>query len=248
MNSKDEGHGNDSNTDKYTNTNYLDTNYKPKAYVFDGKVVFGLGVIFVAAAASTIAAMNASMSPQINLSQAWVHILGGARNPTVDTTVLGQKQQQQHIDKRFVLVQHDFGWNGTSGGPTITVNKGDVVQIVVINAGQMAHNFGMGQPSKYAMTIMKDTKNLSLPDRMKHIPYNVMAELPCPGCQPKFEEGHIKTFMRPDTQQVTTFKATEPGNFKYFCMVRGHIWLGMVGDLVVLDNNRDNATTTSQPT
>jgi hypothetical protein len=43
--------------------------------------------------------------------------------------------------------------------------------------------------------------------------------------------------MQPDTQQVTTFTANQAGNFKYFCMVRGHIWLGMVGDLIVKDVN-----------
>ncbi|MGC1929315.1 MAG: plastocyanin/azurin family copper-binding protein, partial [Candidatus Nitrosopolaris sp.] len=132
-----------------------------------------------------------------------------------------------------VLIQHEFGWNGTTGGPTIVVDKGNVVHITIINGGLMAHNFGIAKLSQQSLDIMKETKNMSLPDRVKHIPYNVMAAIPCPGCQPVFEEGHVKMFMQPGTQQVVTFTASQTGNFKYFCMVRGHLWLGMIGDLIV---------------
>jgi uncharacterized cupredoxin-like copper-binding protein len=154
------------------------------------------------------------------------------------TKATAQKEANpnQHIDKRFVLIQNDFGWNGTSGGPPIVVNKGEVVQIVVINAGRMAHNFGIAEPSGQTLSILKQTQNMPLSDRVGYIPYNVMATMPCPGCQPVFEQGHIKQFLHPDTQQVTTFVANKAGNFKYFCMVRGHLWLGMVGDLIVEDN------------
>jgi hypothetical protein len=100
----------------------------------------------------------------------------------------------------------------------------------------MAHNFGIGQPSEQTMDIMKQTANMPLPDRVRNIPYDAMAAMPCPGCHPLFEQAHIKQFMQPDTQQVTTFTASQVGNFKYFCMVRGHLWLGMVGDLIVQDN------------
>ncbi len=64
-----------------------------------------------------------------------------------------------------------------------------------------------------------------------------MAVMPCPGCQPKFQEGQIDAFMQPDTQQVTTFRATEAGHFKYFCQIRGHLWLGMIGDFDVIDSH-----------
>ena len=62
-----------------------------------------------------------------------------------------------------------------------------------------------------------------------------MAAMPCPGCEKKFDEGHIEKFILPDNQAITTFTANESGHFKYFCMVRGHIWMGMIGDLIVVD-------------
>ena len=76
---------------------------------------------------------------------------------------------------------------------------------------------------------------IPLSERVQKIPYSVMAAMPCPGCQPQFKEGQINQFMNPDTQMVTTFRANEAGNYKYFCMVRGHIWLGMIGELDVVD-------------
>ena len=210
-----------------------------KGYTFNGKVVIGIGIIMIAAAASTILAMGVSQSPQIHLST--TKALG--TRPLLTTTLTASAQvpptsnTNQHIDKRFVLVQHDFGWNGTFGGPTMRVNKGDVVQITIINAGMMAHNFGIANLSKQTLDLLQKTLNMPLPDRVRYLPYNVIAVMPCPGCQPKFQEGHIDVFMQPDTQQVTTFTATQAGHFNYFCQVRGHLWLGMVGDLDVVDTS-----------
>src|SRR5690349_24174723 len=61
----------------------------------------------------------------------------------------------------------------------------------------------------------------------------------CSSDLPQFEDGHINQFMRPDTQMVTMFKANEAGSFKYFCMVRGHIWLGMIGELDVVNRSEE---------
>lgn len=218
--------------------NKEDRDRESKGYNFNGKVVVGIGIVMIAAAASTILAMGVSQSPQIHLST--TKALG---TPPLLTTIGASAQvpptsnTNQHIDKRFVLVQHDFGWNGTFGGPTIRVNKGDVVQITIINAGMMAHNFGIANLSKQTLDLLQKTMNMPLPDRVRYLPYNVMAAMPCPGCQPKFQEGHIEVFMQPDTQQVTTFTATQAGHFSYFCQVRGHLWLGMVGGLDVVDTS-----------
>ena len=217
-----------------------------KGYNFNGKVVIGIGIVMIARPASTLLAMGASQSPQIHLSTK--KALGSQPLLTTPLTASAQvppttSKTNQHIDKRFVLVQHDFGWNGTFGGPTMRVNKGDVVQITIINAGMMAHNFGIANLSKQTLDLLQKTSNMPLPERVRYLPYNVMAVLPCPGCQPKFQEGHIDVFMRPDTQQVTTFTATQAGHFNYFCQVRGHLWLGMLGDLDVVDTNTSNQGT-----
>jgi FtsP/CotA-like multicopper oxidase with cupredoxin domain len=69
-----------------------------------------------------------------------------------------------------------------------------------------------------------------------------MAAMPCPGCQPVFEKAHINYFIQPGAQQVVTFTADQSGIYKYFCMVRGHIWLGMAGDFIV-----ENPTQQTKP-
>jgi FtsP/CotA-like multicopper oxidase with cupredoxin domain len=208
-----------------------------RGYSFNGKVVIGIGIIMIAAAISTILAMTASQSPQIHISTKLfgTHTLATTR--VASAQVAPTTPINRHVDKRFVLIQHDFGWNGTFGGPTMRVNKGDVVQITIINAGMMAHNFGIANLSNQTLDLLQKTMNMPLPDRVRYLPYSVMAAMPCPGCQPKFQEGQIDQFMQPDTQQVTTFTVTQAGHFKYFCQVRGHLWLGMVGNFDVVDTN-----------
>jgi FtsP/CotA-like multicopper oxidase with cupredoxin domain len=94
-----------------------------------------------------------------------------ASNHNVKAQSVNQQQlQQQQESRKIVLVQNDFGWNGTSGGPTIRVSKGDVVQITITNAGQMAHNFGIGKPSPQTMKIMNSIMQLPLSERVQKIP------------------------------------------------------------------------------
>lgn len=219
-----------------------------RGFTFNGKVVFGIGIIMIAAVISTILAMMSSQSPEIHLST--TKIFGGqsqslATAPLASAQVPQTGNSNQHIDKRFVLVQHDFGWNGTIGGPPIRVNKGDVVQITIINAGMMSHNFGIGAVPQQTLSLLQKTMNMPLPDRVKFLPYDVMAGKPCPGCKPVFQQGHVESFMQPDTQQVVTFTASQAGQFKYFCMVRGHLWLGMIGDFIVVNPNNLSTQQTS---
>ncbi|MFQ6135498.1 MAG: hypothetical protein ACE5KU_06785 [Nitrososphaerales archaeon] len=42
--------------------------------------------------------------------------------------------------KSFTLVADDFGYNGTEGGPTLVVNKGDMVEITLIGKSPVSHN------------------------------------------------------------------------------------------------------------
>lgn len=243
---------NDGNKDKEHHENdYPDKpnqNYsEPKSYSFNGKVVIGIGIIMAVSAITTISMAMYSQSPQIHLSMnslmsslldssnSFLHKSQGANVSSSFTQSLPVSSKQS-VDKRIILIQQDFGWNGTNGGPPIIVDKGDLVQLVVINRGHMAHNFGMGVLSKQVMNLMDKENSVSLDQRLKYIPYNMMDAMPCPGCQEEFKQGHINLFMEPGTQKVTTFVADKAGNFKYFCMVRGHLWLGMIGDLIVRES------------
>jgi FtsP/CotA-like multicopper oxidase with cupredoxin domain len=234
---------------KSDDTNKVSRGYRldssnERGFTFNGKVVFGIGIIMIAALISTILAMMSSQSPQIHLST--TKIFGGQgqslataaaplSSASAQVPSTSNANTNQHIDKRFVLVQHDFGWNGTFGGPPIRVSKGDVVQITIINAGMMTHNFGIAAFSQQSLALLQKSVSMPLPDRVRYLPYNVMAAKPCPGCQPVFQGGQIDQFMQPDTQQVVTFTASQAGQFKYFCQVRGHLWLGMIGDFIVVN-------------
>ena len=117
--------------------------------------------------------MSLSTSPYIHLSK----FTGSSGDLPSAPALVPQTLAvlQQHIDKKFVLIQNDFGWNGTTGGPTILVNKGEVVQITVINAGHMAHNFGIAKASESTLSILKQIENMPLSDRLKNVSYDTMA-------------------------------------------------------------------------
>jgi len=79
--------------------------------------------------------------------------------------------------------------------------------------------------------------------KIGNMSYNELSAMPCPGCQFVYSQAHVDAFMPPLTQQVVVFKATEAGNFKYFCMVRGHLWLGMIGSFNVQDRTNAGGAT-----
>ncbi len=42
--------------------------------------------------------------------------------------------------KSFTLVADDFGYNDTEGGPTLVVNRGDIVEITIVGKSPVSHN------------------------------------------------------------------------------------------------------------
>jgi uncharacterized cupredoxin-like copper-binding protein len=238
-NNDDEGRPDAVRTD---DPNYAYERQDLKPYTFNGRVVIGIALILAVAAGSTILAMTVSQSPQASIPLSALGIVG-TTNAVKDNnnnnnnnniqSAAAQGERDAKPDREFILVAKDFGWNGSQNGPVIKVTKGDVVRLTVSNAGQMAHNFGIAKMSSRATELMEETKDMPLPDRVSHIPYQDMAKMPCPDCQKKFDEGHIEFFLKPGNQHTVTFTANESGQFEYFCMVRGHIWLGMIGDFIV---------------
>ncbi len=202
-----------------------------KPYTFNGRVVIGIALVLAAAAGSAILAMTVSQSPQASIPISALGTINAAEDNIQDAMAQGQNEVKP--DWEIILVANDFGWNGSQNGPVIRVTKGDVVQLTITNAGQMAHNFGIAKMSDRATQLMEQSDDMTLPERIMHVPYNDMAKMPCPDCEKKFHQGHIEFFIKPGNQRTVTFTANEAGEFKYFCMVRGHIWLGMNGDFIV---------------
>jgi uncharacterized cupredoxin-like copper-binding protein len=212
----------------------------PKPYIMSRRIVIIIGIILSLSALLTVGAGLMSESSYNHLLKDRISRLFVALHVPLNLAPSNPTLQQLKIDRKLVLIQHEFGFNGTTGGPTISLNKGDIVQITIINAGQMAHNFGIAKLSNQSLDLIKKTNNEPLAERMKTIPYDIIATIPCPGCVPKFGIGHVNSFILPDARTETTFQVQEAGNFKYFCMVRGHLWLGMMGDFVVHDSGNEN--------
>lgn len=63
----------------------------------------------------------------------------------LETTVAGDvfssgSFHSSHYNREFTLVADDFGYNGTEGGPTLIVKKGDMVKITLIGKSPISHN------------------------------------------------------------------------------------------------------------
>lgn len=193
-----------------------------KPYTFNGRVVIGIGLVLAAAAGGTVFAMMVSQSPQISTSP-----------EALVSSDLAAQAQSGGADREIVLTADEFGWNGTENGPTVRVTRGETIQLTVINAGTMAHNFGIAKSSPETDRIIEETSGMPLAERMRHIPYGDLSAHPCPGCEEVFHNAHIMSFIMPGEQEVVTFTADQKGEFRYFCMVRGHLWLGMNANIVV---------------
>jgi uncharacterized cupredoxin-like copper-binding protein len=219
----------DSNKDS-TDNDLFPTDYENlKPYTFNGRVLMAIGIVLAVAAAGTIFAMAVSQSPQISFSS----------SPKI-STMLGLSSaakalqlSDKKVDRELVLVADDFGWNGSQHGPNIRVTQGETIRLSVINAGKMAHNFGIAEVPQDTKALMDRLDNLPVDERLAQISYDQMSAHPCPGCKGVFDNAHIMRFILPGEQQVVTFTADKAGVFKYFCMVRGHLWLGMSGDFIV---------------
>jgi uncharacterized cupredoxin-like copper-binding protein len=208
-----------------------------KPYIVNRRVILIICFVLSISAVLTIGAVLFSDLPNNNsLRDRISKLLATFHLPIPQSMNSNPISQHLSIDKKLVLVQHEYGFNGTTGGPTISLTKGETVQITIINAGNMAHNFGIAKLSKQSLDLIKKTNNESLTSRVKNIPYLDLSAIPCPGCVQKFAKGQINSFILPGERAQITFLAQEAGNFKYFCMVRGHLWLGMMGDFIVHDS------------
>ncbi len=132
----------DSSDRKNHETNYSNkTNYnysEPKSYAFNGKVVIGIGIIMAISAITTIFMATYSQSPQIHLSlnslipsfmtSSFTSAPHKSQVAAVSPSFSSQLpvSSQKVVNKRIILIQQDFGWNGTNGGPPILVDKGDL--------------------------------------------------------------------------------------------------------------------------
>ncbi|MGD9671906.1 MAG: hypothetical protein AB7U98_00330 [Candidatus Nitrosocosmicus sp.] len=189
--------------------------------------IFGLTIII------TYVLISFSQSEEVKASITNLNLDNEISTSSTSSGTAAQSDDKNVSTKTFTLVLDEFGFNGSASGPPIEVNKGDSVKINLINAGAMSHTFGMGKPSNFTMSLMKNISGLEQDEKIRHISYDVLEKMPCPDCQPKFEKGHVKHFIKPGEMVVTSFNASEAGSFKYFCMVRGHLWMGMNGPLVV---------------
>ncbi len=139
-----------------------------------------------------------AMTLLVILAAAMLAGVGSAPTPNVQSTLYARE---------ISTSQYGFG-NApsaiTSPGPTLTFKVGDVVNMTVVNVGQMPHNWA----------IMPTNQTGSSPLFSARI---ASGDIPIP----------------PNQTMSTVFTVSKAGNFFYLCEVPGHLQLGMWGNVVV---------------
>jgi nitrite reductase (NO-forming) len=92
----------------------------------------------------------------------------------------------------------------TSPGPTLTFKVGDVVNMTVVNVGNMPHNWALVTTNQTSAKVLF-------------------------GAQ--IDSGSVPIEMNQTGSVV--FKVAQSGNFNYICQVPGHVSLGMWGSVVI---------------
>ena len=105
------------------------------------------------------------------------------------------------------LTQYGFGNSSTSitsPGPTLTFKVGDVVNMTLVNAGTMPHNWALVNANQTSASVLFHAQIAS-----GTVPIQVN------------QTGSV------------IFTVTKSGNFYYICQVPGHVQLGMWGSVVI---------------
>jgi uncharacterized cupredoxin-like copper-binding protein len=92
----------------------------------------------------------------------------------------------------------------TSPGPTLTFKVGDVVNMTLINSGQMPHNWALVSTNETDGAVLFHAQIAS-------------------------ESSPLQT----NQTGLAVFTVTQSGSFFYICQVPGHVQLGMWGNVVV---------------
>lgn len=143
--------------------------------------------------------------------------------------------------REFTIRMQEFGYNGSSTGPTITVKAGDTVRIHVANAGGLGHEF---------MVVANKDDSIKM---MKNIADKLVAQgLNKTDALEQFEIEHEEIMMsgmaafsgavvhlEPRENKTIEFVANQPGTYWYICLEAGgtfpktHAEMDMYGQFLV---------------
>jgi len=109
----------------------------------------------------------------------WILVLIALLTVTVSYFYIQSESKSDYSGKpvkSFVLLARDFGYNGTSGGPTLNVNYGDVVNITLIGKTSNTHNllideFSFMVGGEFGVATDEVASNLFLADKVGSFTY-----------------------------------------------------------------------------
>ncbi|MCU0949764.1 MAG: cupredoxin family protein [Burkholderiaceae bacterium] len=128
--------------------------------------------------------------------------------PDTVATAFGRSGDPARVSRTITVRMHD---RMRFDPAELTVRQGDTVRFVVVNAGRIMHELVLGTDDELRRHAALMRAN---PDMEHDAPYMVHVD---PGKRGEF-----------------VWQFTEPGRFRYGCLVPGHFEAGMVGTVNVL--------------
>lgn len=143
--------------------------------------------------------------------------------------------------REFTMRLQEFGYNGSSTGPTITVKVGDTVRIHVANTGGLGHEFMVVANKDDSIQMMKDiadklvAQGLNKTDALAkyHAEHEEMMMMDMVA----FSGGVVS--LEPGENKTIEFVANRAGTYWYVCLEAGgtfpktHAEMSMYGQLQV---------------
>ena len=115
-------------------------------------------------------------------------------------------------DKEITLDMTDFSYNF----PSISISADEPVTITLVNKGLVEHDFVI-EKIDARMTFLQDSGS-----EVHH----------AHGEESDFD---VHASAQVDTTTVIELTVLEPGTYQFFCSVEGHKEAGMIGELIVVD-------------
>lgn len=148
---------------------------------------------------------------------------------TAHTYDFGEPALAARATRTVEVVMGDMSFNPKA----IEIKAGETVRFVLVNKGQLLHEFNLGDARMHArhqQEMLKMQQNGMLtPTRMKEMDHAAMGKMNH-GMQ---HDDLNSVLVEPGKRAELTWTFTHPMNLEFACNVPGHYQAGMVGQLTV---------------
>lgn len=144
----------------------------------------------------------------------------------------GQPAPAAKATRNVEVVMGDMSFTAKA----IDIKAGETVRFVLVNKGQLLHEFNLGDAAmhaKHQQEMMKmQQSGMLMPTGMKEMDHGAMAGMAGMGHGMKHDDPN-SVLVEPGKTAELTWTFTKATNLEFACNIPGHYQAGMVGKLTV---------------